>query len=193
MVNFIFLGLLVFFGEVWGVFGQFFNRLNYSFLFSVKVKKIFGWGDFYFNIKTVALNLFVIGKIVDYGNGIFSVYFRYNVTGQGNIFISFVFFSKVVEFYQEQQIYIEVKVFKIFNCRMEWEKVERGRRISFCIYDLVKICFRDYVQSLVIWSCFQFFKVVCVYIVFYSIDYRLVQKVCLDYNYYSDIFYYFFG
>ncbi|KAL4822123.1 hypothetical protein H8958_016606, partial [Nasalis larvatus] len=111
------------------------NRPNHSPPPSAKVKKIFGWGDFYSNIKTVALNLLVTGKIVDHGNGTFSVHFRHNATGQGNISISLVPPSKAVEFHQEQQIFIEAKASKIFNCRMEWEKVERGRRTSLCTHD----------------------------------------------------------
>uniref|UniRef100_A0A3Q2Q3T6 Neurexophilin 3 n=2 Tax=Fundulus heteroclitus TaxID=8078 RepID=A0A3Q2Q3T6_FUNHE len=55
-----------------------------------KFKKMFGWGDFYSNIKTVRLNLLITGKIVDHGNGTFSVYFRHNSTGQGNISVSLV-------------------------------------------------------------------------------------------------------
>lgn len=41
-----------------------------------KFKKMFGWGDFHSNIKTVKLNLLITGKIVDHGNGTFGVYFR---------------------------------------------------------------------------------------------------------------------
>ncbi|XP_049716234.1 neurexophilin-3 isoform X1 [Elephas maximus indicus] len=184
------LGLLAPPGETWGVLGQPPNRPVHSPQPSAKVKKIFGWGDFYSNIKTVALNLLVTGKIVDHGNGTFSVYFRHNATGQGNISISLVPPSKAVEFHQEQQIFIEAKASKIFNCRMEWEKVERGRQTSLCTHDPAKTCSRDHSQSSATWSCSQPFKVVCVYIAFYSTDYRLVQKVCPDYNYHSDTPYY---
>lgn len=184
------LGLLAPPGEAWGVLGQPPNRPNHSPPPSAKVKKIFGWGDFYSNIKTVALNLLVTGKIVDHGNGTFSVHFRHNATGQGNISISLVPPSKAVEFHQEQQIFIEAKASKIFNCRMEWEKVERGRRTSLCTHDPAKTCSRDHAQSSAAWSCSQPFKVVCVYIAFYSTDYRLVQKVCPDYNYHSGTPYY---
>ncbi|XP_006099007.1 neurexophilin-3 isoform X1 [Myotis lucifugus] len=184
------LGLLAPPGEAWGFLGQPPNHPKHSPPPSAKVKKIFGWGDFYSNIKTVALNLLVTGKIVDHGNGTFSVHFRHNATGQGNISISLVPPSKAVEFHQEQQIYIEAKASKIFNCRMEWEKVERGRRTSLCTHDPAKTCSRDHAQSSATWSCSQPFKVVCVYIAFYSTDYRLVQKVCPDYNYHSDAPYY---
>uniref|UniRef100_A0A8I5NGD1 Neurexophilin n=1 Tax=Papio anubis TaxID=9555 RepID=A0A8I5NGD1_PAPAN len=177
MANATVLGLLAPPGEAWGILGQPPNRPNHSPPPSAKVKKIFGWGDFYSNIKTVALNLLVTGKIVDHGNGTFSVHFRHNATGQGNISISLVPPSKAVEFHQEQQIFIEAKASKIFNCRMEWEKVERGRRTSLCTHDPAKICSRDHAQSSATWSCSQPFKVVCVYIAFYSTDYRLVQKM----------------
>nr|XP_042138603.1 neurexophilin-3 isoform X1 [Peromyscus maniculatus bairdii] len=176
LANSTLLGLLAPPGEAWGVLGQSPNRPKQSPLPATKVKKIFGWGDFYSNIKTVALNLLVTGKIVDHGNGTFSVHFRHNATGQGNISISLVPPSKAVEFHQEQQIFIEAKASKIFNCRMEWEKVERGRRTSLCTHDPAKICSRDHAQSSATWSCSQPFKVVCVYIAFYSTDYRLVQK-----------------
>lgn len=63
MANFTLLGLLAPPGEAWGVLGQPLNRPNHSPPPSAKVKKIFGWGDFYSNIKTVALNLLVTGKI----------------------------------------------------------------------------------------------------------------------------------
>ncbi|XP_037665320.1 neurexophilin-3 isoform X1 [Choloepus didactylus] len=176
MANSTLLGLLAPPGEAWGVLGQPPNRPNHSPPPSSKMKKIFGWGDFYSNIKTVALNLLVTGKIVDHGNGTFSVHFRHNATGQGNISISLVPPGKAVEFHQEQQIFIEAKASKIFNCRMEWEKVERGRRTSLCTHDPAKTCSRDHAQSSATWSCSQPFKVVCVYIAFYSTDYRLVQK-----------------
>ncbi|XP_032945003.1 neurexophilin-3 isoform X2 [Rhinolophus ferrumequinum] len=149
------LGLLAPPGEAWGVLGQPPNRPNHSPPPSAKVKKIFGWGDFYSNIS-----------------------------------ISLVPPSKAVEFHQEQQIFIEAKASKIFNCRMEWEKVERGRRTSLCTHDPAKTCSRDHAQSSATWSCSQPFKVVCVYIAFYSTDYRLVQKVCPDYNYHSGTPYY---
>nr|KAF6457947.1 neurexophilin 3 [Rousettus aegyptiacus] len=176
MANSTLLGLLAPPGEAWGVLGQPPSRPNHTPSPSAKVKKIFGWGDFYSNIKTVALNLLVTGKIVDHGNGTFSVHFRHNATGQGNISISLVPPSKAVEFHQEQQIFIEAKASKIFNCRMEWEKVERGRRTSLCTHDPAKTCSRDHAQSSATWSCSQPFKVVCVFIAFYSTDYRLVQK-----------------
>ncbi|KAK1331028.1 hypothetical protein QTO34_008975 [Cnephaeus nilssonii] len=190
MTNSTLLGLLAPPGEAWGFLGQPPNHPKHSPPPSAKVKKIFGWGDFYSNIKTVALNLLVTGKIVDHGNGTFSVHFRHNATGQGNISISLVPPSKAVEFHQEQQIYIEAKASKSFNCRVEWEKVERGRRTSLCTHDPAKTCSRDHAQSSATWSCSQPFKVVCVYIAFYSTDYRLVQKVCPDYNYHSDTPYY---
>ena len=67
-----------------------------------KFKKMFGWGDFHSNIKTVKLNLLITGKIVDHGNGTFSVYFRHNSTGQGNVSVGLVPPTKAVEFQVRQ-------------------------------------------------------------------------------------------
>ncbi|XP_053280965.1 neurexophilin-2 [Pleuronectes platessa] len=63
---------------------------------STKAKKILGWGDFYFNVKTVKFSLLVTGKIVDHINGTFSVYFRHNSSRLGNISVSIVPPSKPV-------------------------------------------------------------------------------------------------
>ncbi|CAK6976384.1 neurexophilin-2-like [Scomber scombrus] len=63
---------------------------------SPKAKKILGWGDFYFNVKTVKFSLLVTGKIVDHINGTFSVYFRHNSSRLGNISVSIVPPSKAV-------------------------------------------------------------------------------------------------
>lgn len=80
-----------------------------------KFKKMFGWGDFHSNIKTVKLNLLITGKIVDHGNGTFSVYFRHNSTGQGNVSVSLVPPTKIVEFDLAQQTVIDAKDSKSFN------------------------------------------------------------------------------
>lgn len=63
---------------------------------SPKAKKTLGWGDFYFNVKTVKFSLLVTGKIVDHINGTFSVYFRHNSSRLGNISVSIVPPSKAV-------------------------------------------------------------------------------------------------
>ncbi|NXA42202.1 NXPH1 protein, partial [Eudromia elegans] len=155
-----------------------------------KLRKIFGWGDFYSNIKTVKLNLLITGKVVDHGNGTVNVFFRHNSTGQGNISVSLVPPTKAVEFDLEQQIFIEAKESKIFNCRVEYEKVDRAKKTTLCTYDPSKTCSHEHTQSHVSWVCSKPFKVICIYITFYSLDYRLVQKVCPDYNYHSDVPYY---
>ncbi|XP_074835238.1 neurexophilin-3 [Carettochelys insculpta] len=155
-----------------------------------KFKKIFGWGDFYSNIKTVTLNLLVTGKVVDHGNGTVNVFFRHNSTGQGSISVSLVPPTKTVEFDLEQQIFIEAKESKIFNCRVDYEKVDHAKKTTLCTYDPSKTCSYEHTQSHVSWVCSKPFKVICIYITFYSIDYRLVQKVCPDYNYHSDVPYY---
>ncbi|NXI40457.1 NXPH3 protein, partial [Galbula dea] len=143
---------------------------------SGKLKKLFGWGDFYSNIKTVKLNLLITGKVVDHGNGTVSVFFRHNSTGQGNISVSLVPPTKAVEFDLEQQIFIEAKESKVFNCRVEYEKVDRARKTTLCTYDPSKTCSHEHTQSHVSWVCSKPFKVICIYITFYSLDYRLVQK-----------------
>ncbi|NWU07198.1 NXPH3 protein, partial [Cephalopterus ornatus] len=141
-----------------------------------KLKKIFGWGDFYSNIKTVKLNLLITGKVVDHGNGTVNVFFQHNSTGQGNISVSLVPPTKAVEFDLEQQIFIEAKESKVFNCRVEHEKVDRARKTSLCTYDPAKTCSQEHTRSHVSWACSKPFKVICIYITFYSTDYRLVQK-----------------
>uniref|UniRef100_A0A4W6CR47 Neurexophilin n=1 Tax=Lates calcarifer TaxID=8187 RepID=A0A4W6CR47_LATCA len=149
-----------------------------------KFKKMFGWGDFHSNIKTVKLNLLITGKIVDHGNGTFSVYFRHNSTGQGNVSVGLVPPTKAVEF--QQQTALETKDTKLFNCRVEYEKVEKGTRNSLCAHDPSQSCPQEQTQSHVSWLCSKPFKVICIFITFYSTDYKLVQKVCPDYNYHSD-------
>nr|XP_005986326.1 PREDICTED: neurexophilin-4 [Latimeria chalumnae] len=151
-----------------------------------RTKKIFGWGDFYFNIKTVKFSLLVTGKIVDHINGTFSVYFRHNSSSLGNVSVSIVPPTKVVEFDIIQQSTIETKESKTFNCRVEYEKTNRARKNKPCLYDPTKICFTEHTQSHAAWLCAKPFKVICIFISFYSIDYKLVQKVCPDYNFQND-------
>ncbi|XP_059558492.1 neurexophilin-2 [Myotis daubentonii] len=151
-----------------------------------KFKKMFGWGDFHSNIKTVKLNLLITGKIVDHGNGTFSVYFRHNSTGLGNVSVSLVPPSKVVEFEVSPQSALETKESKAFNCRIEYEKTDRAKKTALCNFDPSKICYQEQTQSHVSWLCSKPFKVICIYIAFYSVDYKLVQKVCPDYNYHSE-------
>ncbi|XP_041940517.1 neurexophilin-2 [Alosa sapidissima] len=151
-----------------------------------KFKKMFGWGDFHSNIKTVKLNLLITGKIVDHGNGTFSVYFRHNSTGLGNVSVSLVPPSKVVEFEFAQQSTLATKDTKSFNCRIEYEKTDRNKKTALCTLDPAKVCYQEQTQSHVSWLCSKPFKVICIYIAFYSVDYKLVQKVCPDYNYHSD-------
>lgn len=160
-----------------------------------KFKKMFGWGDFHSNIKTVKLNLLITGKIVDHGNGTFSVYFRHNSTGQGNVSVGLVPPTKAVEFQVHQPYHqqprqektaLENKETKLFNCRVEYEKVEKGTRNSLCAHDPSQSCPQEQTQSHISWLCSKPFKVICIFITFYSTDYKLVQKVCPDYNYHSD-------
>ncbi|XP_066423263.1 neurexophilin-3 [Molothrus aeneus] len=150
-----------------------------------RLQKLFGWGDFYSNIKTVKLNLLITGKVVDHGNGSVNVFFQHNSTGHGNISVSLVPPTKAVQFDLEQQIFIEAKESKVFNCRVESEQVARARKTSLCTFDPAKTCSQEHTQSRAAWLCSQPFRAVCVYITFYSSDYRLVQKVCPDYNAHS--------
>ncbi|XP_057627950.1 neurexophilin-1 isoform X2 [Chionomys nivalis] len=123
-----------------------------------KFKKMFGWGDFHSNIKTVKLNLLITGKIVDHGNGTFSVYFRHNSTGQGNVSVSLVPPTKIVEFDLAQQTVIDAKDSKSFNCRIEYEKVDKATKNTLCNYDPSKTCYQEQTQSHVSWLCSKPFK-----------------------------------
>ncbi|TRZ08389.1 hypothetical protein HGM15179_018719 [Zosterops borbonicus] len=147
-----------------------------------KRQKLLGWGDFYSNIKTVKLNLLITGKVVDHGNGTVSVFFQHNSTGHGNISVTLVPPSKALGFDSEQQIFIEAKESKVFNCRVESEQVARARKTSLCTFDPAKTCLQEHTQSRAAWRCSRPFRAVCVYIAFYSSDYRLVQKACPDYS-----------
>lgn len=140
------------------------------------------WGDFYSNIKTVKLNLLIVGKIVDHGNGSLGVYFRHNTTGMGNVSVSLVPPAKGVEFDLERQSVLNPKDSKTFNCRVDYEKTERNRKVMLCNYDPSKTCAQDQTHSLATWMCSKPFRVICVYVSFYSTDYRMVQKVCPDYS-----------
>uniref|UniRef100_A0A673GZ91 Neurexophilin 4 n=1 Tax=Sinocyclocheilus rhinocerous TaxID=307959 RepID=A0A673GZ91_9TELE len=152
---------------------------------SMKTKKIFGWGDFYFNVKTLKFTLLVTGKIVDHINGTFTVYFRHNSSSLGNISVSIVPPSKIVEF-EPHQSTIDPKDVKTFNCRVEYEKTDRSKKPKPCLYDPSQTCFTENTQSHSSWLCAKPFKVICIFISFFSIDYKLVQKVCPDYNFQSE-------
>uniref|UniRef100_A0A1A8MXB9 Neurexophilin 4 n=1 Tax=Nothobranchius pienaari TaxID=704102 RepID=A0A1A8MXB9_9TELE len=147
-----------------------------------KLSRTFSLGDFYSNIKTVKLNLLIVGKVVDHGNGSLGVYFRHNSTGVGNVSVSLVPPMKEVEFDLERQSVIHPKDSKTFNCRVDYEKTERSKKVMLCNYDPSKKCDQEQTQSHITWMCSKPFQVICVYMSFYSTDYRLVQKVCPDYS-----------
>ncbi|XP_056157599.1 neurexophilin-4 [Lampris incognitus] len=170
---------------------------------ALKTKKIFGWGDFYFNVKTMKFSLLVTGKIVDHINGTFTVYFRHNSSSLGNVSVSIVPPTKVVEFevlqqqlqshthpevqiQQTQQSTTDPKEVKTFNCRVEYEITNRSKKPKPCLYDPSQTCFTEHTQSHAAWLCAKPFKVICIFISFFSIDYKLVQKVCPDYNFQND-------
>ncbi|XP_032939135.1 neurexophilin-4 [Catharus ustulatus] len=172
---------------------------------SSRTKKIFGWGDFYFNIKTLKFSLLVTGKIVDHINGTFSVYFRHNSSSLGNVSVSIVPPSKAVGFEvlvpgppplpqppppPQQSTLPEGRPAKALNCHVEYEKTNRARKNKPCLYDPSKVCFTEHTQSHAAWLCAKPFKVICIFISFLSIDYKLVQKVCPDYNFQHDIPYF---
>lgn len=127
-----------------------------------KFSTTFLWGDFYSNIKTVKLNLLIMGKTVDHGNGTMGVYFRLNTTGMGNVSVSLVPPMKEVEFDLERQSVLNPKDSKTFNCRVDYEKTERSRKVMLCNYDPSKTCAQDQTQSLITWMCSKPFRVICV-------------------------------
>uniref|UniRef100_A0A8C2Y706 Neurexophilin 4 n=1 Tax=Coturnix japonica TaxID=93934 RepID=A0A8C2Y706_COTJA len=151
---------------------------------SSRSKKIFGWGDFYVSIQTLKFSLLLTGKIVDHVNGTFSVYFRHNSSSLGNVSVSIVPPNRAVGFevLLPQSTLPEGRN-KALNCHVEYEKTDRARRNRPCLYDPSKVCFTEHTQSHVSWVCSKPFKVICIYIAFYSVDYKLVQKVCPDYNF----------
>ncbi|NXE57564.1 NXPH4 protein, partial [Dromaius novaehollandiae] len=165
---------------------------------AARAKKIFGWGDFYFNIKTLKFSLLVTGKIVDHINGTFSVYFRHNSSSLGNVSVSIVPPSKAVGFEvllpapaalprpPPPQSTLPQGRPKALNCHVEYEKTNRARKNKPCLYDPSKVCFTEHTQSHAAWLCAKPFKVICIFISFLSIDYKLVQKVCPDYNFQHD-------
>ncbi|KAJ3601971.1 hypothetical protein NHX12_029732 [Muraenolepis orangiensis] len=168
---------------------------------SMKTKKIFGWGDFYFNVKTAKFSLLVTGKIVDHINGTFTVFFRHNSSSLGNVSVSIVPLTKVVEFQvppphlqaspevqlrQTHQTTSDPKEVKPFNCRVEYENTNRSKKPKPCLYDPSQTCYTEHTQSHAAWLCGKPFKVICIFISFFSIDYKLVQKVCPDYNFQSE-------
>ncbi|XP_042669020.1 neurexophilin-4, partial [Centrocercus urophasianus] len=165
---------------------------------SSRSKKIFGWGDFYVSIQTLKFSLLLTGKIVDHVNGTFSVYFRHNSSSLGNVSVSIVPPSRAVGFEvllpaqlpppplrpaPAQQSTLPEGRSKALNCHVEYEKTDRARRNRPCLYDPSKVCFTEHTQSRAAWLCAKPFKVICIFVSFLSIDYKLVQKVCPDYNF----------
>lgn len=149
----------------------------------LQFSKAFSWGDFYTNIKTLRLNLLIMGKIVDHGNGSLGVYFRHNTTGVGNVSVSLVPPMKEMDLDLERQTVVNPKYSKTFNCRVEYEKTERNKKVILCNHDPSKTCAQEQTQSHVTWMCSKPFQIICIYVSFFSTDYRLVQKVCPDYSY----------
>lgn len=171
---------------------------------ALKTKKILGWGDFYFNVKTMKFSMMLTGKIVDHVNGTFTVYFRHNSSSLANVSVSIVPPSKVVEFevlqqqpqsplqpsefqvYQPHQSTIDPKEVKTFNCRNEYERYDRSKKPKQCLYDPSQTCYTEHTQFHSSWQCAKPFKVICIFISFFSHDYKLVQKVCPDHNFQNE-------
>ncbi|CAO2582039.1 Nxph4 [Lemmus lemmus] len=153
---------------------------------AARAKKIFGWGDFYFRVHTLKFSLLVTGKIVDHVNGTFSVYFRHNSSSLGNLSVSIVPPSKRVEFGGGALGVPGAKESRAFNCHVEYEKTNRARKHRPCLYDPSQVCFTEHTQSQAAWLCAKPFKVICIFVSFLSFDYKLVQKVCPDYNFQSE-------
>ncbi|XP_067880659.1 neurexophilin-2-like [Heterodontus francisci] len=152
-----------------------------------KGRKTFGWGDFYINVRTVKFSLLVTGKIVDHVNGTFSVYFRHNSSSLGNVSVSIVPPTRLVGFNLAQQTLLEPGESRVLNCRVEYEKTNRAKKNRPCLYDPSQVCFTEHTQSHAAWLCSKPFKVICVFLAFYSTDYKLVQKVCPDYNFHNEL------
>ncbi|XP_047236038.1 neurexophilin-2-like [Girardinichthys multiradiatus] len=177
---------------------------------SPKAKKLLGWGDFYFNVKTVKFSLLVTGKIVDHINGTFSVYFRHNSSHLGNISVSIVPPSKTVgwEVLDGTAASTPNKNFVLFpdlsppqstsstptdhqmvselNCRIDYQRTNRSKKTKPCMYDPGQTCYSENTQSQAAWICAKPFKVICIFIAFTGTDYRLVQKVCPDHNFQAE-------
>nr|XP_057940009.1 neurexophilin-4-like [Doryrhamphus excisus] len=179
---------------------------------SSKSKKILGWGDFYFNVKTLKFSLLVTGKIVDHINGTFSVYFRHNSSHLGNITVSIVPPSKALALEvldpgipSTQSVLLtdlasqfqstgstpsdfpkqqqDLMVMTELNCRVEYQRTNRSKKTKPCMYDPGQTCYSENTQSQAAWICAKPFKVICIFIAFTGTDYRLVQKVCPDRNF----------
>ncbi|KAL1021421.1 hypothetical protein UPYG_G00013070 [Umbra pygmaea] len=164
----------------------------------VKAKKSFGWGNFYLNIKTIKFSLLVTGKIVDHINGTFSVYFRHNSSCLGNISVSIVPPSKTVEWEHlgspelhfrnqpQSSTYDHQWEMKALNCRVEYQRTNRAKKTKPCLYNPSQTCYIEHTQSHAAWICAKPFKVICIFVSFLSTDYKLVQKVCPDYNFLAE-------
>ncbi|XP_010179887.1 PREDICTED: neurexophilin-4-like, partial [Mesitornis unicolor] len=124
---------------------------------------------------------------------------RHNASSLGNVSVSIVPPSKAVGFEvlvpaplplprppPEQSTLPEGRPAKALNCHVEYEKTNRARKNKPCLYDPSKVCFTEHTQSHAAWLCAKPFKVICIFISFLSIDYKLVQKVCPDYNFQHD-------
>ncbi|XP_038608002.1 neurexophilin-4, partial [Tachyglossus aculeatus] len=204
---------------------------------ATRVKKLFGWGDFYLGVHSLKFSLLVTGKIVDHVNGTFSVFFRHNSSRLGNLSVSLVPPSRRVDLgllplplppppppppppsppaplsppdaapapaeppppsppapggvRGEPGPLAPAgapggRDSRAFNCRVEYERTDRARRHRPCLYDPSRLCYTEHTQSQAAWRCAKPFKVICIFVSFLSLDYKLVQKVCPDYSFPSE-------
>ncbi|XP_028929773.1 neurexophilin-4 [Ornithorhynchus anatinus] len=199
---------------------------------ATRVKKLFGWGDFYLGVHSLKFSLLVTGKIVDHVNGTFSVFFRHNSSRLGNLSVSLVPPSRRVDLgllplppppappppaaaaaaaaappaLPDAGVgrgpgrggaararggpggpgVPGVRESRAFNCRVEYERTDRARRHRPCLYDPSRLCYTEHTQSQAAWRCAKPFKVICIFVSFLSLDYKLVQKVCPDYSFPSE-------
>ncbi|GCB86390.1 hypothetical protein scyTo_0027085 [Scyliorhinus torazame] len=150
------------------------------------------------NVRTLKFTLLVTGKIVDHVNGTFSVYFRHNSSSLGNVSVSIVPPTRLVGFSllrappapEPAAPMLAARDGRVLNCRVAYEKTNRARKNRPCLYDPSQVCFTEHTQSHAAWLCSKPFKVICIFLAFDSTDYKLVQKVCPDYNFHNDLPYF---
>ena len=84
---------------------------------------------------------------------------------------------------EQQQQQQEKMVTKSLNCWLEYQRTSQAKRTRPCLYDPAQTCYSEHNQSHSAWVCAKPCKVLCILVSFVSLDYKLVQKVCPDYNY----------
>ncbi len=93
-----------------------------------KFSRTFSLGDFYSNIKTVKLNLLIMGKIVDHRNSSLGVYVCHNSTGVGNVSVSLVPVVKTVEFDWSARVWFTPKTSRHSTAGWTMRKLNATKR-----------------------------------------------------------------